>query len=136
MKIEQRIKLIQAAVAVDKAKGRGDLGEQVGKAAEAAMLGGIASEAWKKYMSLFADSAEQLTRLTTNELDGDNDYLPRMRAYIVANGVCAPGTDAATMKGFAGLGGMIDAPGPNDEPLKTDPEDAVVKFRPFPIPEV
>lgn len=137
MTIEKRIKLVQAAVAVDKAKGDPlDLGEKVGKAAERAMLAGINSNEWKDYMSLFADSADELKRLTTNELDGENDYLPRMRVYIVANAVCAPGTDAATMKGFERLGGMIDAPRPDGEPLGTDVDAAVTGRRPFPIPEI
>lgn len=135
--IEQRIRLVQAAVAVDKAKGDPlKLGEKVGKAAEAAMLGGINSEAWKKYMSLFANSSEQLQRLTTNTLDGQNDYLQSMRAYIVANGVCAPGTDAATMKGFERLGGLIDADKPDGTPLNTAPEQNVINLRPANVTEI
>jgi hypothetical protein len=136
MTIEKRIKQVQAAVAVDKANGNGDLGEKIGKAAESAMLQGIKSDAWKAYMALFADSADQLKRLTTDELDGENDYLPRMRAYMVANSVCAPGTDAATMKGFERLGGMIDAPRPDGEPLSTEVDQAVTDLRPFNIPPV
>ena len=140
MKIRERLLLVQAAVAVDKVKGTGDLGTRVGDAAEAAMRGGIASDEWKAYMSLFADSADQLKRLTTTELDGDGTnearYLPRVRAYIVANGVCAPGTDAATVKNLMGIDANIDADRPDGDPLSTEPEEDVVKLRPFVIPQL
>ncbi|HEX8355642.1 MAG TPA: hypothetical protein VF611_22235 [Pyrinomonadaceae bacterium] len=135
MEIKKRLLLVQAAVAVDKAKGSGDLGRRVGDAAERALREGMQSDAWKEYMSLFADSAEQLKRLTTDELDGNNDYLPRARAYIVANAICAPGTDAATMKGLVGLGD-IDADKPDNDPLDVEPDPKVAALRPFNVPEV
>ncbi|MDT5271116.1 MAG: hypothetical protein QOH49_3302 [Acidobacteriota bacterium] len=140
MKIRDRLLLVQAAVAVDKVKSTGDLGTKVGNAAEAAMLGGIASDAWKAYMSLFADSADQLKRLTTTELDGEGTdeavYLPRVRAYIVANGICAPGTDAITVKNLMGINANIDSDKPDGDPLSTDPDINVTNLRPFIIPAV
>lgn len=116
MTIKNRILQVQAIVALEKARGGGDLGDQLGRAAEAAIRDGLGSPAGKAYMGIFANSSEQLTRLTTNQLDGNNTYLPRVRAYVAANGVCAPGTDAATMKGVVGLGD-IDADKPDGEPL-------------------
>ena len=134
MKIKQRLLKVQAAVVVDKVDGNGDLGKKVGDAAEAAMMGGINSAAWKAYMSLFADSADQLKRLTTAELDGGEQWLPRVRAYIVANGICAPGTDAATMKGLVGIPSDIDADKPSGDPLSETVDAAVVALRPVNIP--
>lgn len=140
MKIRDRLLLVQAAVAVDKVRGTGELGTKVGDAAEAAMVGGMTSDAWKAYMSLFAESADQLKRLTTTELDGEGTdearYLPRVRAYIVANGICAPGTDAATVKNLMGINANIDADKPDGDPLSTDPVEEVVNLRPFAIPQV
>jgi hypothetical protein len=135
-KIKQRLLKVQAAVVVEKANGGGSLGEQIGLAAERAMIEGMNSDAWKAYMSLFADSADQLKRLTTTELDGEDDaqYLPRMRAYIVANAVCAPGTDAATIKGLVGIPSDIDAARPDGEPLSETADPAVVALRPVNIP--
>jgi hypothetical protein len=137
MDISKRILKVQAAVLADKIDGEPlKLGRKVGDAAEAAIIGGITSDAWKSYMSLFADSADQLKRLTTNELDATADdkiYLPRLRAYIVANGVCAPGTEAATMKNFAGIPVDIDADKPGGVPLDETVDPNVVGLRPFPV---
>lgn len=138
MKIMKRLLKVQAAVAVNKVEGDGSLGVAVGDAAERAMIGGMKSDEWKVYMSLFADSADQLRRLTTTELDAVDDdhanYLPRIRAYIVANGICAPGTDAATAKGLMGFRVQIDADKPGGEPLNEAPDPAVVALRPVNIP--
>lgn len=136
MKISQRLVKVQLAVLNNKVNGDGSYGKKLGEAAEAAMLKGIYSDEWKAYMSLFADSSDQLKRLTTDELDGGDPYLPRIRAYIVANGVCAPGTDAKTINGtmnFAAQGVDIDQPKPNDDPLSETVDPAVVALRPIPV---
>jgi hypothetical protein len=135
MNIKDRLLQVQAAVVLDKVKGNGDLGKAVGDAAEEAVRDGINSPKGKAYMALFASSAEQLTRLTTNNLDGANTYLPKTRAYIAVNGVCAPGTDAATIKGLMGLGN-IDAPKPNGEPLDETVDEATVNLRAVEIPDL
>ena len=72
------------------------LGMQVMLLAQAAIEGGIASDAWKDYMSLFADNAQQLARL--RGLDGSNakDYQRQFRAYIAANAMCDASTDTKT----------------------------------------
>lgn len=138
MSIKKRLLKVQAAVVLDKVNGTGKLGTAIGDAAEAAMFAGIDSEEWKAYMSLFADSADQLKRLTTTELDGEGTdearYLPRIRAYIVANGICAPGTDAATMKGLIGIAADIDADKPDGAPLSETVDPTVVARRPVNIP--
>jgi hypothetical protein len=136
MKIMQRLVKVQLAVLHNKVNGDGEYGKKVGEAAEAAMLKGIASDEWRAYMSLFADSSDQLKRLTTTELDGEDAYLPRIRAYIVANGVCAPGTDAKTINGtrnFMAEGSDIDNPMPNNDPLSEAVDPAVVALRPIPV---
>lgn len=136
MRIRQRILKVQAAVVADKADGDPkQLGKAVGDAAEAAIFAGINSEQWKDYMSLFASSEEQLTRLTTADLDGPGDsgvYMARIRAYVAVNGVCAPGTDAATMKGHDGsvFAASVDDDKPgNAGPLDVKPAAAVTQRR-------
>lgn len=131
--IKQRLLKVQAAVVQEKANGGGPKGELIGLAAEKAMRDGINSEAWKDYMALFADSADQMARLTTDTLDGTNTWLPRARAYIIANAVCTPDTDAATIKGISGLGD-IDAKKPNGQPLDETPDPVIVARRPVQIP--
>jgi hypothetical protein len=143
MRIKQRILKVQAAVVADKADGdKKGLGTKVGDAAEAAIFAGINSEAWRDYMSLFASSEEQLTRLTTADLDAPGDagvYMPRIRAYIAANGVCAPGTDAATMKGHDGaaFSVSIDDDKPNNAgPLDVAPGATVTQRRKAKFPDL
>jgi hypothetical protein len=142
MKITQRLVKVQLAVLDNKVNGDGSYGKKVGEAAEAAMTKGMTaadgtvSEDWKRYMSLFADSADQLKRLTTTELDGDDEYLSRIRAYIVANGVCAPGTDAKTINGtrnFMADGSDIDNAKPNNDPLSEAVDATIVALRPIPV---
>ena len=91
--IYDNLKKVHAAVALDNAKaGGGKLGEDIGKLAVAAITGGIKSPAWRAYMSLFADNEEQLQRLISDPPPDDESYLPRNRAYIVSNAVCAADT--------------------------------------------
>ncbi len=92
-KIYDNLKKVHAAVALDNAKaGGGKLGEDIGQLAVAAITGGIQSPAWRAYMSLFADNAEQLERLVSDPPPADESYLPQLRAYIVSNAVCAADT--------------------------------------------
>lgn len=133
MKIMDRLRKVQLAVLNDKVNGTGTLGEKAGEAALAALNGGLGSEPWKNYMSLFADSAEQLTRLSSAELDAGDQYLPRIRAYIVANGICAPGTDLKTVNGTRNFapqnGGDIDRPKAGNSPLSEAVDGGVVARR-------
>lgn len=68
--------------------------------AQAAIIGGIKSPAWKTYMLQFVDVdgngqpfQDQLTRLLAT--DGDpREPLARNRAYLVSNGMCGDFTRA------------------------------------------
>jgi hypothetical protein len=125
MSILKNLQKVNAAVVLDNVNGNPPtLGKQIGNAAVAAITGGIASPAWKDYMSIFADNAEQLERLTVQK-QGEADYLPQLRAYIVSNAVCDATTTTATANRVSntidvGLGEAADG--------------TVVK--PFPIPGV
>jgi hypothetical protein len=137
MKIQEKLLRVQAAVIVDKAKGKGALAVQLGEASEKAITKGMGTPEWEAYMALFADSAEQLERLTTTNLDGTNNWLPRARAYIAANGVCSPITDAATAKGLGPDGvGDIDVKKPSGDPLDETPDPGVAAKRPFVVPPI
>src|SRR5215212_1380017 len=86
--ILENIGKIHIAVVKDKETGDGELGQTLGEFAVAAIMGGIKSEAWKTYMSIYADNADQL-KLLTEVGNPEDDYLSQTRAYIVSNAVCA-----------------------------------------------
>jgi hypothetical protein len=100
-------------------------GEDMKNAAIEAIMNGLGSEEWKAYMSLFADNAEQLTRLTTEQAT-DEDYLPQMRAYIVSNAVCG---------GFTGTRTHLNIDREKIDLGLSDVEDGTVN-KPFLIPLV
>lgn len=66
------------------------------KRSQAAIIGGMRSVAWKKYMEEFVDKdnqhADQLMRLLATDGTDTNEGLNRARAYLVANGMCGQGT--------------------------------------------
>jgi hypothetical protein len=130
MKISDRLVKVQLAVLNNKVTGDGSYGREVGKAAMKAMMAGLGSEEWKNYMSLFADSSEQLKRLSSTELDGDDEWLPHIRAYIVANGTCAPGTDAKTIANLANIKDSdIDKRNPLTNAALSETADPAVRER-------
>jgi hypothetical protein len=96
MKIYASLHRVHAAVVLDTFRGAPlQLGDKIMKLAIAALEGGIGSDAWKNYMSLFADNEIQLSRL--RGADGNNaDYLKQFRAYIVTNAMCDASTDTKT----------------------------------------
>ncbi|MDT7690573.1 MAG: hypothetical protein QOE46_3332 [Acidobacteriota bacterium] len=124
MGIYKNLQKVHAAVVVDQVKGAGTLGEQIGVLAVNAIISGMDSDDWKKYMSLFADNAEQLNRLTV-KAGSDDSWLRQARAYIVSNAVCAAGTTT-----FTGNRVTIDV----DGDVSDAPDGTVVK--PFNIGEV
>src|SRR6185295_4133246 len=71
------------------------LGRQLSELAVAALMKGMGSAEWERYMTLFADNPEQLRRLTQEDIN-EPDYFPRSRAYMVANAVCGAGTTGQT----------------------------------------
>ena len=96
MTILRNLQTVHAAVVLDTFRGApNQLGDRIMKLAVAAMEGGIGSEAWKTYMSLFADNAAQLA--TLRGTDGNtHDYQKQFRAYIVANACCDASTGTET----------------------------------------
>jgi len=132
--ILQRLK--QTGVAMKKPEHKNKLGSQLKQASIKAMMAGIGSDAWEEYMSLFADNADQLTRLTVPKVNED-PLLAEARAYIVANSIC--GADSTTQT-FLRVDALIDEDlKPTSDKSIVDPVDgkpeangAVV--RPFPIP--
>ena len=95
MSIIHNLRKTQVAVYVDNFKG-GDLGRRIGKAAVEAIMNGIGKPEWEKYMALFCDTKEELERLTVPKPSDEENYMPQMRAYIVANAVCAADTNTFT----------------------------------------
>ena len=71
------------------------LGRQLSELAVEALMKGMGSAEWERYMTLFADNPEQLRRLTQADIN-EPDYFPRSRAYMVANAVCGAGTTGQT----------------------------------------
>lgn len=132
MKIKDKLLRAHAAVVIDKAKGGGMLGEQIGQRAVAAITKGMDSDEWKAYMALFADSPDQLKRLTTTALDGNNAWMAHARAYMVSNAICAAATNTDTLNGLDAMD--IDA-NFNGAPLDETPDPAVAALRPFKIPD-
>lgn len=133
MTILGKLQKLQDIVTADNAVGNpnsnppgapGELGRKLSNAAVMAITRGIKSEEWKKYMSLFADNAAQLERLTVEKPD-DEDYLPLLRAYIVSNAVCDIGTNTNTAN-------RVD--NRIDQDLSDAPDASVAPLRPFVIP--
>lgn len=124
MTILKNLQTVAAAVAVSELRGL-PFSEQVKNASVDAIMHGIESQQWKDYMSLFADNAEQLTRLTVIQAN-DPSYLPQFRAYIVSNAVCG---------GFTGTRTHLNIDNRIDLNITNDNSDGTV-LKPFPIPPV
>lgn len=128
--IMKNLQKVHAAVVVDSAReGGGQLAKDIGALAIAAIEGGIKSPAWEAYMRLFAVNQEQLQRLTVTPVPADEkEYLPQLRAYIVANAVCAGSTGTRT-------GDRVDGR-INGTTVNNTVDNAFVAARPIAIPEV
>lgn len=125
MSIYKNLQKAHAAVAVNTFQG-GDLAIRLGQQAVAALIGGMNSDEWRKYMSLFADNEAQLNRLTVK---GNNEpsYLMRARAYIVSNAICDAATGTKTPQNVE----------PDiDDGLDETPDETVAAIRPFQLPDV
>lgn len=88
MKILDRAKAIQQLLIKDKEATQGLLGFPLQGAAIAAALGGIKSEAWRKYMTIHASNEAQLKRLTGEDDLSVSSYVRESSAYMVANATC------------------------------------------------
>jgi hypothetical protein len=132
MSIYDNLQRTHIAVALDKHKklSNPSLGTRIGEKAVDAIMNGIGSKEWVRYMALFCDTREELQRLTVPDPDNDGNYMPQMRAYIVANAVCFSETFTQTANGV----------NRDVEPLPNTPvEEGVADpaaVRPFTIPNV
>lgn len=86
MTIVQKIREKIAAVEANQVVGQ--VGFQLQEEAIAAILGGLGSEAWTTYMKNFADTPEQLARLTAQDSAGNDPYVRKSLAYLVSDAVC------------------------------------------------
>ena len=93
---------------------------------------GIGTHEWDKYMALFCDTKEELAQLTVVRATDDR-YMPKMRAYIVANAVCAADTGTQTA---AGVNQFVEPPVGVAAPVGTDDPEALRQELGFSIPEV
>lgn len=105
----------------DKAK-KDELGRVLRNAAINAIMGGIGSDEWKTYMSMFADSDEQLTRLTVPPASGQQ-WLREAQAYIVTNAICSGDTTTKTRLGVKNVADL-------DKGVSDTASDSVKNRRP------
>lgn len=119
--IIENINRVAQAVVADTDNG-GNFGFRMRHAAINAMMGGIHSAEWKSYMSLFADNAAQLRRLTVPD-EQEPGWLVESRAYIVSNAVCGANTTTRTAQ---------DVREDIDDGLESVADSTIVK--PFSIP--
>lgn len=111
MKILERIALVQAALVAQGTTTT--LHFELSDAAIKATRGGIVSQDWADYMTVFADNEQQLKRLTGKDDQAEEDYVKVSSAYLVANGTC--GGHSPT-----GLHLFIDARIDEDLPVEPD----------------
>src|ERR1044072_3468601 len=116
-------RLNQTAVAMKKQEHKAKLGFQLKQASIKAMMAGIGSPEWKSYMSLFADNADQLTRLTV-PVAKEDPWLAEARAYIVANSIC--GADSTTQTSLRVDALIDDNLNPNMDQSIVDPGHPVL----------
>lgn len=125
MKIVDKIKKVRVGIVLDTFKG-GTKGFDLKVAAVNAALGGINSEAWRKYMTIFADNEAQLNRLTAKDPQAVNPWIKETSAYMVANGTCGGETPNNLLQG---IDERIDA----DLSFTTDPNfQRHITFDPIP----
>lgn len=75
----------------------GRVTDELSEQSIAAILGGLGSPAWKKYMENFVDKEgpdrpKQLARLMGEDLAGGDPYIQTAIAYLVSNGSCGSPT--------------------------------------------
>lgn len=87
MKIIARVNHVKDVVKANHASG-GTLGADIQRLSFGAIQHGIASRAWAKYMSIFADNTAQLKRLTGEDDLANVGYVKESCAYLVASGPC------------------------------------------------
>jgi len=142
MSIYENLGKAHAAVLVDVGRGlagvqgAGLLGQKIADVAIKAVTAGMRSangtvtKEWSDYMSLFANNATELERLTTPKPGIDPSYFAKFRAYIVSNAVCDAATTTFT-------GNRIDSNIDLDfTPADMVPDPVFINARIIPIPDV
>jgi hypothetical protein len=106
-----------------------DLLKVLKESAIEAVVRGVGSEAGKTYMSMFADSEEQLKLLTNPNDVAGMPWLHEVQAYLLANAMCAPITNGQTGNGIfkSAIAADFEA---IDTKLSTKVEASVVERRP------
>lgn len=66
----------------------GQVADRLQDEAIEALLFGLGTDAWTTYMNNFADSPEQLKRLTAKDATATDPYMRKALAYLVSNAVC------------------------------------------------
>lgn len=66
------------------------IADEVRTRAREAILGG--ADEWKMYVKLFAKTAQEMARLIPTDGTENDEKMNTARAYLAANGMCAPGT--------------------------------------------
>lgn len=91
MSIIGNAKKVAAAVAQGNVTGD-TFGGDVKAAATKAIFGGIQSQDWEDYMTLFADNAAQLQRLKGADAQANVSWVRDSIAYLAADGMCGATT--------------------------------------------
>lgn len=122
--IKHNLAKVHVAVVNDTFNG-GSFGRLLRAAAINAITKGMNTTEWNDYMSLFADNAQQLRRLTVED-PAEPGWFKESRAYIVSNAVCGADTTGQT-------GVNVRDEFSEDAAVPDAPDNTVVK--PFPFPE-
>ena len=98
-KIIDKMDDIHLAIYKDPEGAGGDLAEKLQELAFPAVVEGLGSPEWEKYMSEFVSTPAQLARLMGNEeVFNNNSWAKQTLAYIVANSTCGIETTTGTRK--------------------------------------
>jgi hypothetical protein len=84
------VERIQQLIDEGKADTTDKVSDQLQEQAIAVILEGLGTDAWRTYMSNFADPErpEQLARLMGEDDAGQDPYMQKALAYLVANATC------------------------------------------------
>jgi hypothetical protein len=93
MSIVNNVKAKMDAASRDK-----DLAKKLRDQSIEAILAGLGSPAWERYMNNFAENPQQLNRLMARDEHSRDEYMKDALVYLVANGVCFPDTVTRTLE--------------------------------------
>ena len=116
MTIRDNVLAIKKQMLMELLSGDKAISTEIQDLAIAAISAGPGTEAWRKYMTRFADPAkpQQLQRLMAEDATKGKPAMDRARAYLLADGPC--GTETVTNFGNNTTiildGGLDDNPNP------------------------